>query len=280
VCRRGQEVTTYNPPLATLIATIENGTAETEYAYNHLKEWELPANDPEIYVIGYSAWCPPKQSEQWTVELRRPEIAECVFKKTLYDEEGDEAGSEVSEKIEYGKSGIVKVKTKDVPDGSFVNVTLSCKTSDFTVVKAAEVKDIEARLPFDANISRQTLAKLKDGDELVYTCTVETADKRAKKEGSKIQVVFTYRMEYIPKPSDNQDNVEFILESTDGEYKQTHNVQSDSVLEDGYATILFTDVLPGKNYSLTYHNRETGENYQRLTDLPFSKLTFGTKGSL
>ncbi|MCL2382598.1 MAG: hypothetical protein FWC64_13585, partial [Treponema sp.] len=233
---------------------------------------DFPAEDPGFIAVVYNPWCPPKQSDVFTVELRRPEIPEIKRYKTIYDDKGNETGSEESETIDYGKQGMLKIKTKDVADGGFVNVTISCATTGFSTVRAAEVKDNEAELPFTAAMSRQTLERLGDGDDLVYKFAVETADKRAKADGGEIKAVFTHIQEYTPAANTEQYNNEFTLESADGEYKQTHDILSEGVLKDGIGILAFTDVLPGKTYSLTYHNRETEETLLRFSEVPFSKL--------
>ncbi|MCL2382541.1 MAG: hypothetical protein FWC64_13295, partial [Treponema sp.] len=193
---------------------------------------------------------------------------------------GNEAGSEESETIEYGKKGMLKIKTKDVPDGGFVNVTISCAASGFTMTKPAEVKDNAAELPFDTkSITRQTLEKLGDGDDLVYKFVVETADKRAKADGGEIKVVFTHIQEYTPKIGADRYGDELTLESADGEYKQTHDTSECSFSESGRALIAFTGVLPGKRYSLALE-RKDGEREPYLLDVPFSKLNFDAEGRL
>ncbi|MCL2381807.1 MAG: hypothetical protein FWC64_09505, partial [Treponema sp.] len=129
-------------------------------------------------------------------------------------------------------------------------------------------------------MSRQTLSKLGDGDDLVYKFTVETADKRAKADGGEIKVVFTHIVKYMPKAGTDQCDDEFTLESTDGEYKQTRGTSECRILEDGLALIAFTDVLPGKKYNLIYLNKEAEEREPYLSEVAFSELDFSGKGRI
>jgi hypothetical protein len=93
-------------------------------------------------------------------------------------------------------------------------------------------------------------------------------------------VVFTYIQEYYPTADEDVHIDEFTLESTDGNYKQIHDITSGSVSKEGVAAIAFTDVLPGKNYTLIYRNRETGDSYPRFSDMPFYNLFSKARGGL
>jgi len=279
IWRVGQDPNSHIP-LAQVQAVIEGGIAKGQWFWQHPQGQELPEGDPGFFFTAHSAWCPPKQSGELTVELRRPEITEITQEKIVYNDKGEETGTEESEKVEYGKQWMVKVKVKDVANGEHVNVKISCEAVGFSLVKAAEVKDGEAEVRFDARISRKALAQLGEGDELAFICEVETMDRRAKKGGGEITVVFTYIMKYISGTEVNHEGDEYTLESTDSAYKQIHDIQSDSVSDEGYTTITFTDVLPGKKYSLFYHNRQTGDEYPRFLEMPFSDLIFTAKGGL
>jgi hypothetical protein len=234
----------------------------------------LPEAEPEFFFTAHSAWCPFKQSSNVTVELKRPEVTEVKAEAVTYDNEGNETGSEATGKIEYGKQAIIKAQTKEVENGKYVNFIISCDSIGFSTTKAAEVKDGIAELRFNPSIDAKALAALKDGDELVYKCAVETADKRAKNDDCNMKVVFTYVVEYVPGGDIKKYDDEYTLESTDGAYKQTHDVLDDSIPGDNLVTLVFTDVLPGKNYSLVYHNRKTDKSYSRFSDVPFSRLAF------
>ncbi|MCL2853725.1 MAG: hypothetical protein FWE20_11990 [Defluviitaleaceae bacterium] len=276
---QGQPANTNIPPLAELRATVEGGAAETGYAHKHPKGKELPEAEPRLYAVAHSAWCPPKSGGEWEVVLRRPEIAVIEVGKMASSGEGEEASFEASETVEYGKSFMVRVQTKEVEDGGLVTITAACRLIDFSESKSVEVKGGKAEAIFEtASISRQTLELLEDGDDFALKCTAETADNRAKKDGGQIKVVFTYIMEFAQKSTANQDNVEFTLESTDGDYKQTHGIQEGDEQDEGYTEVVFTDVLPGKNYNLTYCYTGMEENYARFSDRPFHELDFKPQG--
>jgi hypothetical protein len=49
---------------------------------------------------------------------------------------------------------------------------------------------------------------------------------------------------------------------------------NDSIPGDELVTLAFTDVLPGKSYSLGYRNRKTDQSYSHFSDVPFLELVF------
>jgi len=76
-------------PLDKIIAVVKDNKAEAPYCYNLPKGAELPENDPAIFVTAHSPWCPPKQSGEFTVELKRPGYS-VEFNDT--DSNGTESG--------------------------------------------------------------------------------------------------------------------------------------------------------------------------------------------
>ena len=63
-------------PLDRLTAVVKDSKAEVLYCYNLPNGAQLPEDDLTISVTVHSAWCPPKQSGELTIELRRPEVTE------------------------------------------------------------------------------------------------------------------------------------------------------------------------------------------------------------
>jgi hypothetical protein len=255
-------VTTYNPPLATLIATIENGTAETEYAYNHLKEWELPANDPGIYVIGYSAWCPPKRSEEWTVELWRPEVTEIKWEAITYDKEGKDTGSKESEEVEYRKAAIVRIKTKDIEDGEYVNISVVNEATGNTRTEAVEIKDGKGFLRCNIEPTKETLAALKEGEELSYSCSAIPAKRGKVKKGTSIKVTYTFVHTMGYPNNEKAFGGKYVLENNDGSYSQSIAARDGEKTTDNELKLKYTGLTPGHTYSLYYLSEEGSKSLQ------------------
>jgi hypothetical protein len=55
---------------------VEGGAARAKFTYNLPGHEELPEKDPKFFFTAHSAWCPYKQSDNVTVELKRPELSE------------------------------------------------------------------------------------------------------------------------------------------------------------------------------------------------------------
>ena len=55
-------------------AEVEGGMARVMFDYTHPNNEEVPEEDPGIFAVAYSAWCPPAESDVLIVELKRPAI--------------------------------------------------------------------------------------------------------------------------------------------------------------------------------------------------------------
>jgi len=109
---QGQPANTNIPPLAELRATVEGGAAETGYAHKHPKGKELPENEPRLYAVAHSAWCPPKSGSEWEVVLLRPELT-----KGEYRNEDDSA---VDKMLAGEKVKLYAEFNKDTQEGADV----------------------------------------------------------------------------------------------------------------------------------------------------------------
>ncbi|MCL2381531.1 MAG: peptidoglycan DD-metalloendopeptidase family protein, partial [Treponema sp.] len=109
IFRRGQDPNTH-VPLGRISVTIEGGMAKAKWQYSHPQGVELPADDLEFIATAHSAWCPPKQSDEFTVELRRPECTELYCEDKEGNRTGEAAPDETCRLVacfnEDGKDGL------------------------------------------------------------------------------------------------------------------------------------------------------------------------------
>jgi hypothetical protein len=78
-------------PAFTITKEIKDGRAEIEFKYIHPAWKPFPAEDPGFFVTAHSAWCPPIRSGNFTVRLKRPEVAEAAMHN------GEGSGTETAE---------------------------------------------------------------------------------------------------------------------------------------------------------------------------------------
>jgi hypothetical protein len=231
---------------------------------------ELPEQDPKWYFTVHSAWCPWKKSGNLTVELLRPEITDLKWEAITYDEQGNESGKEEVTEIEYGTTALLCAKTSGLEDGEYMNFTITNEATGFSETKSIQVKNNEVELRYDIPVNREKLALLTEGEDLEYACAVETANKRAKRNGGQIKVGFTHIVEYAADKDAIENSVSYVLKSTDGEYNQALDASSDAIQGDRYITLKFTQIIPGKRYTLI--KRINNKEIVEWEDKPFMEL--------
>jgi hypothetical protein len=207
------------------------------------------------------------------VELKRPEITELKWQTVTYDEEGNEAGAKDTSEIDYGKTALLCAKTSGLEEGEYVNFTITNEAAGFSETKSVRVKNNEAVLRYDVTVSREKLASLTEGEDLVYACVAETANKRAKKEGGRIKIGFSHIVEYAADWDAVENTVSYVLKSTDGGYNQTLDVSNDTIQGDKYITLKFTRIIPGKRYTLI--KKIVDKEIVEWEDKPFMELYRG-----
>jgi len=129
VFRRGQDPNTH-VPLWQRSVGIENGAAKAPWQYSHPAGVDFPVEDPGFIVVAYSAWCPPKQSDVFTVELRRPEATAI---KVLGKEE------QQTDTLLAGETAVIEVNlNEDTEKGAPVTVGVYREGSDIKRDKPVE----------------------------------------------------------------------------------------------------------------------------------------------
>jgi hypothetical protein len=76
--------------------------------------------------------------------------------------------------------------------------------------------------------------------------------------------------------ADVLSNKTFTLKSSDGTYSKTLDSSDDTIIGDEYISLRFTDIVPGKIYSLVRKDTEIDTEIVLWEDRPFDKVLRGT----
>jgi hypothetical protein len=250
-------------------AVIEGGAAEGKWKPPVINGNELPPeNDPKYFLTVHSAWCPMKKSECMTVELKRPEITDIKWEVVTYDGKGNENGSKTCDELEYKKEAIVCIKTKDLENGEYINVTVFDETNNDLKNESIMVEGGECRLRCKIAPKQDILEALKKGEQLRYCCSAKPSRRGKQKKGPSLKIIFTFvfNVGYLDETEDLTGK--YILESADGSYKQSKTKKDDKRTGNNELTLEFTNVEPGLEYSLYYTSDNKYKNFQ-FKEIPF-----------
>jgi hypothetical protein len=271
VWKAGQDVDS-GIPVATIVSGIEGGVAKAVFKASAPPGDTVPDKDPEYFFSAHSAWCRYKKSGNAVVELKRPEITDLKWEKIIYDEQGNETGTEETDEIEYGKTVVICARLKDVEDGEYVNITVTSDIINFSETRSIEIKNGQGLLRFAIKTGRDQLTELTENDEVICTCFAETTDRRAKKKGEDVPIVFNVLLTINMSPDklDEQDN--YILEVRGGSYSQSKNVKDDSIPGDEAVSLKFDRIIAGHVYNLRYIKKGETLGQEVLREVSFAEL--------
>lgn len=205
-----------------------------------------------------------------TVQVQ-PEIK---VESIQYDAQGNEIGVELASEIEYDTTVLITAKAQNIDDGEYINIIVYEKgyrhEDDLLMEQSVKVENGEARTRWTVKLSDKRLQELGEQDELTFVCAAEPGTEKIRTE-IEIKAVFSFMFSISAPDGDVLDGLEgtYILESTNGSYKQIKTVQDDGIPCDKSIIMKFTHVLPGCNYILRY-----GSNYDGM--LVFDKMPFFT----
>jgi hypothetical protein len=201
----------------------------------------------------------------------RPDVTDIKWEVATYDGEGNENGRKTCNELEYGKEAIVHIKTKDVENGEYVNVTVFDETNNDLKTESVMVEEGECYLRCKIMPKQDVLEKLKKGEQISYCCSAKPANRGKQKKGTSLKIIFTFifNVGYVDSTEDLTGK--YILESTDGSYKQSKTKEDDKRTGDNELTLEFTNVEPGLEYSLYYTSDNKYKNFQ-FKGIPFYVL--------
>jgi hypothetical protein len=198
-----------------------------------------------------------------------PEIGEIKWYNILYGPDGNEKGTEETDSIEYATYFIIKIKVKNhngktVNYGLFENGVLASRDS-------VKVQNGEAVIKKYIIASSRELMGLDENHVYTYKITAEAASG-VTRESKTVKMNFNTAISYPVSKESILKNDTYILSSADGSYKQSLNALDDSVPMGDHALLKFTNILPGKNYSLYYYKPELDEGVYRFENMPFYQM--------
>jgi hypothetical protein len=197
----------------------------------------------------------------------KPKIEEIKWYTILYDAEGIESGTEETDSIEYATFFIIKIKVENhngaINYNLFENGALVSRDSE-------KVTNGEAVIKKHIIASSKELMGLDEDHEYTYKITAEI--NGVTKESKTVKMNFTRAISYPVSKEGIMKNDTYILSSADGSYKQSLNALDDSVPMGDHVLLKFTNILPGKNYSLYYYKPELDEGVYRFENMPFYQM--------
>jgi hypothetical protein len=186
------------------------------------------------------------------------EIPSFSWHNVLYNQKGEEIGLEETNKPLFRQNVVLIYRAEGLENGSSVRVSVYDKDRDMIsgFPKNSIIENGEIRTNIRLSSSKQKLENMETENDLQYFCILDLPDSkivRSKKINANLTLILT-----IPISEDERINnperldFDFLLESTDGEYKQTHNVLKDGIIhsERGRQRFVYTDIILKKKYNL------------------------------
>jgi hypothetical protein len=237
-------------------AAVEGGMAKAVWTARPIDmgDGPLPEEDPEFFFTVHSAWCPFGRSGMLTVELKRPELSDLKWEKILYDEEGNETGTEETDKIEWGTTAIMTANVENIDDGEFATMQVyeQDHTANNEMIFEDTVKVTNGIVKTKWVVKNRKIAeKLAENEEPAFVYQVRY--RSAMKESSSLKANFVYFHKHILSKNTDDAGYSFTLESEDGSYSKKLDVRSYLAKNGSYAMLKFDSLVPGKTYSLTYN---------------------------
>ncbi len=178
-----------------------------------------------------------------------------------YDEQGNETCVELAAEIEYDTTVLITAKVQGIDDGEYINIIVYeqgySHEDDLLMEQSVKVENGEARTRWTVKISDRRLQELGEQDELTFVCAAELGTEKNRTE-IEIHAVFSFMFSISAPDGANGLKGTYILESTNGSYKQIETVQDDGIPGDKRIIMKFTHILPGCNYRLRYGSDEDG----------------------
>ncbi len=157
----------------TLPATVEGGVAKVKWYYRLPKSAEtIPEQDPAFFFSAHSAWCSFKKSGNTTIELKRPELSNPVWK--------DKDGNDTDKGLAGETLKLCVDCNADMEEGAGVIFKIFDKERNKVGELGGENQGGKAETLWRAKDTR----KDDDKSELTYTFTASAKRAKEVKSGS------------------------------------------------------------------------------------------------
>jgi hypothetical protein len=238
-----------------------------------------PEEDPEFFFTVHSAWCPFGRSGMLTVELKRPELSDLKWEKILYDEEGNETGTEEVSEIEHGKTALLSAMVKNIEDGDYVNVTVYEEGYDQPnetplMEEPVQIKDGKIEVRWNVQLNKERILALKPDDRVKFVFVIERKKGCLRETSQAMPAYFSSSIAVVAPPENTTTDDAYVLEDINGgrRYSQKKFFKTDKKEDADRIVLYFDHILPGLDYQLIYIQDEGSRGVPVLADLTFPGL--------
>ncbi|MDC7238922.1 MAG: hypothetical protein PQJ50_01050, partial [Spirochaetales bacterium] len=265
-----------DPPLQDIRGVNRGSRAEVKWVAKDIRKPESD-NDMNWFFTAWTLYCPKEQSSTMEVTRVLPEFSELKWELVSYDEEGNEDTREEVSEIEHGLTATLSARVENMEDGENVHLMIyeeGYEDPNIPLTKRLiEIKDGMVTLTWPVKATRQRLEELTEDDELKYVFALQSLDGIRSEDSEAVQAVFVYRIDYLLDSENIENDDSYTLKSDTGNYESTLSRSDDANPDVNKVTLLFTDILPGAEYSLV--KDDTEDEIVLFEKRPFQRLVEG-----
>lgn len=187
----------------------------------------------------------------------------------VYDKSGNKSEYIETDKVEYSRKIILKAVFEGFAENDIAKFIIVDDEENICFEAIREIKNKEILLECNLLTTVERLSRITE-PKVKFKCKINIMNNYFF-ESCFIDAEFVYIIEVILS-NDKMFHVsphKFILKSDDGIYEKEIDVAADGIFI-GWVEYTFSNIIPGKTYSLIYVNGE--KKYVRLEKVPFHEL--------